>query len=235
MRLAVLPFLLLGAASAQAIPLVNAGFEDPVLSDNTATSSVTGWTAIGTGGATGTYNPNGSGRFFYSVGQATPEGRNFGYVNVSTSSGTRLAQDSLTTITAGQTYNFSAFIGADSVAANQSAWQIELWSGTPLAGGSTLLAFTNASTPGAVQPASTLWAQNSVSYTATATGGELWVALDVLTGALPGYTAASYDNVALTASPSISAQVPAPGGVAFVLLGLGALGLIRRKQAAKAA
>ena len=230
MRLAILGLALLAAVPARAAVIFTDSFESPAVGPGGATSEApANWQFIDRGGFTGVYDQGSTGRFSY-----TPDGNQIGYIGYggnNAQGGGVLIRDSGTTVQAGTTYTFQAFVGADDASTNEGLWQLELWSGRPLDSGSALLGLVNANSPNANRPQLRAWAQNSVSYTASASAGQLWVALNNLAPAgvqsSTAFNDAVYDAVTLSSTQASSQPVPAPGGVALFALGLAAVGAAR--------
>lgn len=203
--------LLVAVGPVRALPLFLESFEDPAQLPGQAAFSCCGgsvspgWVGSGYGGYVGVYNPTGTGRF-----NSIPGGSQYAYINAPVFPGAHLSRDAGVAWVAGTTYVLQASIGADLVAANNDSWQLELWSGQPFAFGSALLALLNAGSLNAVEPTAGDWAVNTLSYTAVASGGEVWASLGVLAGSRPGYTVSNFDLVSVTAINASTADLPEP-------------------------
>ena len=210
------------AALGADIPIVNAGFEDPVLAEDDWTWLDTpGWTPVGAEG-TGIWNVTLAD--FDPV--MAPEGENVVYTEYSPAdSANGLAQVLNETFAANTDYTLTAEVG--------NSWSY-YWSGysVQLLAGGTVIAEDN----NTLWPDYMLWDTSTVEYTYDAAEAglvgqpleirllNLGIDMDV---AAPSVVGVEFDAVSLS-----SQVIPEPGTLA--LLGMGALGLLafaRRKRA----
>jgi hypothetical protein len=206
------------AVSASAA-LVNGNFDaDAIGGDGSFTCSgtvgFTGWSSPGLGCGTGLFNP---GAAHYPGGNA-PSNDNIVYHN-GAASYYQLAPE---TWTADVTQTFNLLIGARLDDA-YLGYTMELWAGTPLAGGSTLVA----SQTNGVTPLPGTFLPTSLSFTPT--GAETWIGQQVGVlfrgGSIAGGVQTNFDNAELTT------VVPEPGTYALVGSALIGLAMIRRRCA----
>ncbi len=202
--------VLSASAGAAGIPIVNAGFEDPVYTDGDWSYDVPpGWSGYNNsaGDGVGGWNPDNTGAIFYGYGGVAPEGQNVVWAG----DGAGLAQVLNETLTANMTYTLSVEVG-NSYYYDWAGYKIQL-----LAGG-TLLAEDDSS----VTIATDTFETSTVTYVYDATdSGSLGELLEIRLISDPGTGEVDFDDVQLDAIPE-----PATMG----LLGMGALYLIRRKR-----
>ena len=202
--------VLSASAGAASVPIVNAGFEDPVYTDGNWSYDVPpGWSGYnnGTGDGVGGWNPDNTGAIFYGYGGVAPEGQNV----VWTGDGAGLAQVLNETLTTGMTYTLSVEVG-NSYYYDWAGYKIQL-----LAGG-TLLAEDDSS----VAIATDTFETSTVTYAYdSAHSGLLGEPLEIRLISDPGTGEADFDAVRLTA-------IPEP--ITLALLGVGGLALLRRKR-----
>jgi len=220
-RAAFVSALALGVsqASALSIPVTNFSFESPAQAPGGNNSGViTGWTITGNGGGAGVFFPNGNG----GLGNPLPapaQGSQYAFLEAATQNSTTsiTTTSAVTTVTPGVTYLLTAALGHRNTGARQpDNYLIELLlDGNPVASNSLLDASN-------VIPAST-FVDLSTSFT-PATAGALTIRLTHSTNDAI-FRQGAFDNVRL------EAVLPEPATGALALLGAGALGYRRRRQA----
>ena len=197
-------------ATAIPIPIVNAGFEDPVYTDGNWDSEVPpGWSGYNNsaGDGVGGWNPDNTGAIFYGYGGVAPEGQNVVWAG----DGAGLAQVLNETLTTGMTYTLTVEVG-NSYYYDWAGYKIQL-----LAGG-TLLAEDDSSVAIAIDTFET----STVTYAYDpADSGLLGEPLEIRLISDPGTGEVDFDDVRLTA-------IPEP--ITLGLLGVGGLALLRRKR-----
>jgi hypothetical protein len=202
---------LAGGARADFLPIVNAGFEEPLLSDGSFTFTIPGWTGSE---RSGVFNP-GAGQYPGGV----PEGQNVAFTE---DDDDFVSQVLSSTLAADTTYTLMMFVG-NRLDFGFPGYLIEL-----RAGGVLLAQDANT-----LAPADGQFLLSTISFTSTAASPGLGQALEVrfLSG-----SQANFDDVRLDATATVRA-VPEPGSLA--LLGGGSLALLgharRRKHTSKAA
>lgn len=168
----------LGAASsarAEIIPVVNFGFEEPVLSDGSWTASnVTGWSVL----ASGAFNPTVS-----NFPGGAPEGQNTGFVNAG-----YLHQDLAAHVLQLGTYTLRVDVG-NRLDSNFPGYRVQLLAG------STVLAEDNNS----LSPSEGAFLTSEVEFTATASDPMLGATLAVRLVSAGVQT--NFDNVRLDFAP----------------------------------
>lgn len=196
-------FVFATTASAGVVTVVNASFEDPVVSGPSwITDTATGWQT--NPGQSGVLNPTAGG-----FGGAAPDGIQVGW----TLGNASLIQDVGAVIAAGQTYTLSVDVGARSDGVAFGNYQLILGYGGHDLATTTIFGFID--TP--VTPAAGTYALASVSGLAPAgtSGLHLLIFLDGNTIVTGQAGSDLFDKVSLTAS-----SVPEPGSLTL-LLGLG--------------
>ncbi len=107
-------FALSASAGAAAIPIVNAGFETPELTDgNYALPAHQGWGWVGADYC-GNWNPDNTGAIFYGYGGVAPEGQNVGFTASGDGVDGGFAQVLTETLTADTTYTLTVEVGHNS-------------------------------------------------------------------------------------------------------------------------
>ncbi len=201
----------LSASAGAGVPIVNAGFEDPVYSDgNWSYDLPPGWSAFNSvGDDLGGWNPDADSAIFYGYGGVAPEGQNVAWA----ADGAGFAQILTETLTADMTYTLTVEVG-NSFYYAWAGYQVQL-----LAAG-TLLAEDDSG----VAIATDTFETSTVTYAYDpAHSGLLGEFLEIRLISDPGTGEADFDDVQLTA-------IPEP--VTMGLLGMGALFLIRRRRRA---
>jgi len=208
------------SAAAVAIPIVNPGFEDPVLADGDW-ALATGWSGgyydlsdpgvwvIVNDGDAGTYNPSAAQGF----GGIAPDGENVAYATSYVGYDCGLSQVLSAMLEADTNYVLSVLVGNPVLYNGGWAgdYRIEL-----LAGGTLL-----ASASGASPMTDERWSKAILTYNSGAAPDQLGEALEIrlLAVDFADWYEVDFDNVAL---------VPEPATLA--LLGLGALMLKRKRS-----
>jgi len=227
--LAAIGLLALSAsAGAYDVPIVNAGFEDPVWADGEWGFGVPGWDTVGPSPSSGTWNPDATGDIFYGYGGIAPEGQNVAWISAGevdntpndpddddfTSVEGGLAQVLTETLTTGMTYTLTVEVGNSYYYGWGEGYKIQLLAGD------TLLAQDDSS----LTPATDTFETSIVTYVYNAADEALLgEPLQIRLLAKPDNGELDVDDVRLDA-------VPEP--VTLTLLGLGGLGLIRRRRRA---
>lgn len=217
------------ATSAQTVPVNNAGFEEPELSDGDFTQgSVPGW-AVSGGGITGVFDPND--QFFPGTsagsGDAVPPpggGDQIAFIFIGDGAAPgAITQATGEIIAANTTYTLSAAAGqaVESLGRPFAGYEITL-----LAGNTVL-----ATEADLVTPAPGTFQTVDVSFTTGAAdpniGQPLSIRLATTTNSAAAIDESFFDSVQVTAVP-----VPEPAGLG--LLALGGLGLLLRRRPLRA-
>jgi hypothetical protein len=199
-------------AHAQLLPIVNAGFEDPVQSNNNFTSGgINGWT---NSGISGVWRPVSAG--FFSV--PVPEGAQVGYIN-----DVSVAQQLASPLSIGS-YTLAAQVGRRNDGF-QGTIQIELWAGGTVASGNvtggTLLTFVSLAP--ADQTLGGFELLTAPTFAANGSTPQLGQQLSVRIVKLNG-SQVDFDAVTVN---FVGSGVAAPeSGTLSLLLGAGAMGLV---------
>ena len=203
---------------AASVAIVNAGFEDPVWTEGEWDYGVPGWDTFGPGPSSGTWNPDATGDVFYGYGGEAPEGLNVAWMEAGDDGGASveggIAQVLNDTLTTGMTYTLTVEVGNSYYYDWGQGYKVHL-----------LAAFTLlAEDDNSKAPPTDTFETSTVTYTYNpAQSALLGMPLEIRLLAKPGNGELDVDNVRLDAVPE-----PATMG----LLGMGALGLIRRRRRA---
>ncbi len=201
---------------AALIPIVNAGFEETILSEGAYDFAVPGWDTVGPGPSSGSWNPD-DGAIFYGYGGEAPEGLNVAWIAEGTDDAGAgveggIAQLLAETLTADTTYTLTVEVGNSYYYAWGEGYKVQL-----LAGGILL-----AEDDSTLTPATDTFELSTVMFdSAGADAGLLGQALEIRLLAKAGNGEADFDDVQLSA-------VPEPATIA--LLGMGILMLKRKRK-----
>ena len=202
------PIVTITKGSYSEAPIVNAGFEDPVLADGDYPFATPGWTKINDpGGSTGTWNPDATGDIWYGYGGNAPEGDNVAWVYPDPNQESGLAQVLTETFAADTTYTLTVQVGNNSYY-DWLGYKVQL-----LAGGTVI-----AEDDSGIEPADDDFALSTVPYTYDAGDAALVgqpLEIRLLAASVDGLEVdTDFDDVVLTADPPF----PAPAGVQTVTL-----------------
>lgn len=206
-------------ANAQLLPIVNAGFEDPVQSNNNfTTGGINGWT---NSGVSGVWRPVSAS--FFSV--PVPEGAQVGYIN-----GISVAQQLASPLSIGS-YTLSTQVGRRNDG-DVGTIQIELWAGGAVASGivtgGTLL--TSALLAPADQTLGAFELLTAPTFVANGSTPQIGQLLSVRIVKLNG-TQVDFDAINVN-FVGTSVEAPEPGTLALLLAtgGIGITGLMAAQR-----
>ncbi len=202
------PIVTIYKAPYSEAPIVNAGFEDPVLADGDYPFATPGWTKINDpGGSTGTWNPDATGDIWYGYGGNAPEGDNVAWVYPDPNQESGLAQVLTETFAADTTYTLTVQVGNNSYY-DWLGYKVQL-----LAGGTVI-----AEDDSGIVPADDEFALLTVPYTYDEDDAALVdqpLEIRLLAASVDSLEVdTDFDDVVLTADPPF----PAPAGVQTVTL-----------------
>lgn len=205
------------SAFAGTLPIINAGFEDKILSDGQWEYGVPGWELLNPiSGDYGTWNPDNTGNIFYGYGGLAPEGQNVAYTSeVETTTDVfvegGMRQVLAATLAANTEYVLTVSVGNSYYYEWGGGYKVQL-----LAGGILLNEDDNsiAIATDTFEVSTVIWDSTGVA------AGYIGLPLEIRLIAKAGNGEVDFDNVQL---------VPEPATMA--LFGLGGLLLARRKKA----